>query len=420
MSINFEKIIILFLSFLIIPSLITGPFLPDSFLVIFGLMILYKKEFLKEIVNMEFQKIFLLFTIFYFILIISTILSENPSLSFENSLFYFRYLFFTLSIIYYFTKYKIAIKLIYFSIIFSFIILISDSLYQLINGTNLTGYSKYQGQVNSFFGENKDGVLGSFMARILPVYLSLHYFLNPKQKIFLLIKYFFLFATVVICILSGERAAFIYAIITFLFYLIFIEERLKVKILIVVIVLTSICSSLIYEKQYYERFVLLSKNALNFSSDQIIIFSDIHTQHYKSALKMFIDKPILGHGPKSFRELCSKPIYYSKRSCSTHPHNTYIQLLAETGIIGFILPFLIFLYSTMKLSKFCFYKVFNKSNIKNYKVFALLAIFINLFIFAPTMSFFNNWINVIYYLPISLYLFYTYIEKNYKAELIKS
>ena len=417
MSISIEKSIILILSFLIVPSLITGPFLPDSFLVIFGLMILYKKKFFKEIINTNFFNTILLFSCFYLILIFSTIISENPSLSFESSLFYFRYLFFTLSIIFYFREYKEAPKLIYFSIIFSFIILISDSIYQLINGTNLTGYSKYQGQVNSFFGENKDGILGSYMSRILPIYLSLHYFLNPKQKIFELVKYIFIFITVVICIFTGERAAFIYSIITFLFYIFFIEKNFKTKFLIIGIIFISICVSFIYEKQYYERFILLSKNALNFSDNQITIFSDVHTQHYISAIKMFKDRPILGHGPKSFREQCSKPDYYSERSCSTHPHNTYIQLLAETGILGFILPFYVFLFTLFKLSKFCFNSVFHRANIEKYKVFALLAIFINLFIFAPTGSFFSNWINVIYYLPISLYLFYTYIEKNHKVAL---
>ena len=87
MSISIEKSIVLVLTFLIVPSLITGPFLPDSFLVIFGLMILYKKKFFKEIINTNFLSTILLFSCFYLILIISTIISENPSLSFESSLF---------------------------------------------------------------------------------------------------------------------------------------------------------------------------------------------------------------------------------------------------------------------------------------------------------------------------------------------
>ena len=57
---------------------------------------------------------------------------------------------------------------------------------------------------------------------------------------------------------------------------------------------------------------------------------------------MFFDKPLIGHGPKMFRKLCNdknfKEIVVKKSGeqyygCSSHPHNTYIQLLAETGLI---------------------------------------------------------------------------------------
>ena len=257
MNVSLEKTIILILSILIIPSLIT-PVLTRLISCNFWFNDLYIKKLFKKRSLLDLKQ---LSSLLFFYLILHPINTtfRNPTLSFESSLFYFRYLFFTLSIIFYFCKYKIATKLVYFSIIFSFIILISDSLYQLINGTNITGYAKYQGQVNSFFGENKDGILGSYMSRILPIYLSLHYFLNPKQKVFEFIKYLFIFITVIICILSGERAAFIYAIITFIFYLLFIEENFKTKFFILTTVLISICISFIYEKQYYERFILLSK-----------------------------------------------------------------------------------------------------------------------------------------------------------------
>ena len=46
---------------------------------------------------------------------------------------------------------------------------------------------------------------------------------------------------------------------------------------------------------------------------------------------------ISGTGPKGFRYLCRNKIYILENNdgCSTHPHNTYIQVLVSNGLIGF-------------------------------------------------------------------------------------
>ena len=81
---------------------------------------------------------------------------------------------------------------------------------------------------------------------------------------------------------------------------------------------------------------------------------------------MFLDRPIIGHGPKMFRVKCSDPKYseivgYSETgSCMTHPHNFYIQLLAETGIIGFLFLFSLFVYISYLSLKYLYYKFIKK------------------------------------------------------------
>ena len=83
---------------------------------------------------------------------------------------------------------------------------------------------------------------------------------------------------------------------------------------------------------------LVQMNLLNQDKNKgVHIFSIAHTHHYISAYKMFLDNKLLGVGVKNFRNLCKDEKYkISKYSCTSHPHNTYMQILSETGIIGFI------------------------------------------------------------------------------------
>ena len=50
----------------------------------------------------------------------------------------------------------------------------------------------------------------------------------------------------------------------------------------------------------------------------------------------FLDSPLLGIGTANYRDLCPDILAEgSAFRCDNHPHNFYIQMLAETGILGF-------------------------------------------------------------------------------------
>ncbi len=85
---------------------------------------------------------------------------------------------------------------------------------------------------------------------------------------------------------------------------------------------------------------------------KLLFFLIEHESHAISSIEIFKDNPILGVGPKKFRFECGKEKYnISKFSCSTHPHNFYIQLLAETGIVGSIIPLILLFYIILFLQK---------------------------------------------------------------------
>ena len=72
------------------------------------------------------------------------------------------------------------------------------------------------------------------------------------------------------------------------------------------------------------------------------IFSKQYHEHYFSAWKMFMDNKLIGIGPKNYREKCKEEKYnFSKLTCSNHPHNIPLQILAETGILGFFIYLLL-------------------------------------------------------------------------------
>ena len=134
----------------------------------------------------------------------------------------------------------------------------------------------------------------------------------------------------------------------------------------------------------------------------------MYEAHYRTAIKIFKDKVFFGAGNKMFRKLCSDDKYkINKYSCSTHPHNLYLQVLAENGLLGFVFVFIIFIFTILKISKEFFIRNFKKQNsINDQKLLLLIGLFINLWPIVPFGNFYNNWLSILIYLPIGFLLYF--------------
>ena len=119
------------------------------------------------------------------------------------------------------------------------------------------------------------------------------------------------------------------------------------------------------------------------------------------------DNIVFGQGPKMFRKLCKEPKFYSGIwGCTTHPHNSYIQFLAELGILGFMFLLISFIFVVYLFFIHLKRKESDEAQIfkNNYQIYLLMGIFITLWPIAPSGNFFNNWLSIVYYLPVGFYL----------------
>lgn len=100
-------------------------------------------------------------------------------------------------------------------------------------------------------------------------------------------------------------------------------------------------------------------------------------------------------------------VFSHKNGCNTHPHNIYMQFLAELGILGFGLFSSIFLYVVYRMTSLIRLIVFKKYSSNFYKAqfFVLLAVFVGMFPLLPSGNYFGNWLLLISYLPFGFYLY---------------
>lgn len=99
-----------------------------------------------------------------------------------------------------------------------------------------------------------------------------------------------------------------------------------------------------------------------------------------------------------------------KNGCNTHPHNFFIQILSETGLLGFFFYFY-FLYKVILfIIKNLYFLYFKNQRLKSEKYMYLAgACLINFFPFTASGNFFNSWLCIIFSLPLG---FLYYLEKK--------
>ena len=384
--------------------LVTGPFLADlavSFIAINFIFYCFFDKNYKYFNNIYF-KLFLLFNFFIWLITLLNLNNYESFFNLKTPIFYFRFGFFSLAIWHLIENKKSFFINLYWSILLIFLILIVDSFFQFFFQENIIGLPKKGSRLSSFFGDEL--ILGSYLSRMFPIFLFLTIFINEKKKIY--ISLFTLILVEVLIFISGERSAFFYINLATLFFIILVKNFKKLKIIIFSSSILLIILISVFNQSVSNRMIKEPLNSFGLvNSERIYVFSKLHETYYKTALNIFKDNPIKGVGVRNYRNFCSDKKYrVSGLSCSTHPHNTYMELLSETGILGFLFIFLIFMILVYYSFKHFLLKFKGKFFFTDSQIALLSSVFINLWPLIPTGSFFNNWLNCLYYFPLGILL----------------
>ncbi|MDC0940388.1 O-antigen ligase family protein, partial [Candidatus Pelagibacter sp.] len=257
----------------------------------------------------------------------------------------------------------------------------------ILDGFHEYFYKNTGNRVTSFFGDEE--ILGSYLSRLWPIFfgLSLIFFKNKKKLLFLISLIFIL--SEVLIFLSGDRTAFFYINLSAIFIIIFSKNLFKLRIITLLSSLFIIVIISLFNPSAKERVVDYTIDQMNLANKnqqnkEVYIFSKEHTHHYITAYRMFLDNKILGVGVKNFRIFCNYEDYKkSHLSCSTHPHNTYIQILSETGIIGFIFLIAVLIFFCKNIFFHLFLKFKSKTYFNDFEICILSCLAIYLWPFAP-------------------------------------
>ena len=390
-------------------SLIIGNLFTNINIVLFCCLSIFHLK--SKIFNNKVDSSVIIIFLFFFIVFFSTIFSFFESVylvGIENTNFeklikailFFR--FFIMLYIVYLLSQEDVINFKYFFIVASFLafLISADVIFQYFLGYNIIGLPSFGHHNTSFFG--KELIAGGFIQNFsFFSFLFLFYLLRNNKYLN------FLSTTIAISILgigillSWNRMP----VVLFLFglFLVFLfNKKLRIIVLSSFFILIISLKILTYHDvkirlsvlSFYENTgTIISKIFKKTQTEEtgVLQESEVVQNKIKNCVRGSSDfccKPdnalicivpeqngysklhkIIGNGIKSFREDCHK-ILISKKGglCSNHPHNYYLEILTDLGIIGLISILIIALMFIFFLLKN--YKSFNVNRIENVFLFA--------------------------------------------------
>ena len=439
---KFNNIILIYL--IAIPfALIIGDFAINLVIYSLSFLITITLFFKKDWSFIENKTIFLFIICWVYLVLISLFIHDLSYKSIGKGTIFGFNLIFSFGLAYYASKIDFN-NLKFFSYIFLAltIFIYIDLLYQFLSPEHkdLLGYPASTIKEYTIFNQKFMLPLrlsGPFEGELVPgFYLSsmgflsilLFFHLNnlSKKNLFLIT---FLIINFLFVILTGERSSIIMSIFFFIYFLIFDNKFNKKKIFQLFFIISLLIGFVSLMPTTKERFADIKY----WSSWNGNIYESFKKtdwgKHYTVAIMMIKDKPLFGHGIRSFRNVCKDyelhrtkfeetgdhPLDfmisrhdYIVSGCTTHPHHYILEIISETGIIFFIIFSCLVFRILKNFSK--------KNNNFNYLSHGTFSIFLSyLFPIRPTGAFFSSWYGSFFWILLAFVIF-SYLINNRNNE----
>jgi len=362
-----------------------------TLLTISSLILIYKKKIEVKFFISDYL-IFLLF----FLSIISTLknIATLDNIIFIKSLLDLRFAIFFLIIKSLLSNKIVNLKLLSIITLLSSVLLSFDIFLQHLIGHDIFGFKPFEGRYNGFF--EHEAIAGSYIQKHLCLSLLSLFLIDFKKitKIFLIPLIINVLGLGIL--LSLDRMPFIIFILIIVI-LFFLMRNYRIIFFFNLIIISLLFLSLFknYEVissryQYFSRDININKiidipyiNKIIKSPENIIeeksknnnLFHGDYSKLYRAAYLVFLKNYIIGSGVKSFIYECIKlPHDKNSISCNNHPHNLYLEILVNLGLLGMSI-FIIFLFLIInKIVKSLFEK--NVNSIQRITLILFLTFFI--------------------------------------------
>ena len=362
-----------------------------TLLTISSLILIYKKK-----VKVKFFIIDYLIFLLFFLSIISTLknIATLDNVIFIKSLLDLRFAIFFLIIKSLLSNKIVNLKLLSIITLLSSVLLSFDIFLQHLIGHDIFGFKPFEGRYNGFF--EHEAIAGRYIQKHLCLSLLSLFLIDFKKitKIFLITLIINMLGLGIL--LSLDRMPFI-IFIFIIIILFFLMRNYRIiffsNLIIVCVLFLSLFKN--YEVissryQYFNRDININKileityiNKMIKSPENIIeeksknnnLFHGDYSKLYRAAYLVFLKNYIIGSGVKSFIYECIKlPHDKNSISCNNHPHNLYLEILVNLGLLGMSI-FIIFLFLIInKIVKFLFEK--NINGIQRITLILFLTFFI--------------------------------------------